>query len=225
MGEGTAHIGVHHVAQIAGLTFNMDTLFMTWVSMAAVIALVILATRKLEMIPRRNSQNLLELAVEALLGQIQASAGAKGRQVASLVITLFLYLLIANWLGLVPGFSSPTNDINTTLGLALMVIVTVQLVAIRNWGILKYLRHFFQPSILFFPINVIEECSKPITLACRLFGNIFAGEVLLIILTLLVPYLIPSIWLGFSVFVGFIQALIFTIMTLSYLSNSLKDSH
>ncbi|MDU2063661.1 MAG: F0F1 ATP synthase subunit A, partial [Sporomusaceae bacterium] len=85
--------------------------------------------------------------------------------------------------------------------------------------------HFFKPYALFLPINIIEELAKPITLSFRLFGNIIAGEVLLIVLGMLVPYFVPTIWLAFSVFVGVIQAFIFTMLTMSYLSNSLNDNH
>ncbi len=223
-GGGGHEIGSHKLAHFAGLTFNIDTLMMTWLTMGIVIVLAILATRRIELIPR-GWQNLLEIAVFTLLEQIEATMGPKGRRLAPLIITLFLFILISNWLGLVPGFTSPTSDINTTLGLALMVITLVHILAIVNKGPGRYFKHFFEPYIPFVVINVIEEIAKPITLSFRLFGNILAGEVLIIVLGLLVPYVAPTLWLAFSVFVGLIQAFIFTMLSMSYLANSVQQEH
>jgi len=222
--SGGHEIGSHKLAHFAGLTFNIDTLMMTWLTMGIVIMLAILATRRIELIPR-GWQNLLEIAVFTLLEQIEATMGAKGKRLAPLIITLFLFILISNWLGLVPGFTSPTSDINTTLGLALMVITLVHILAIINKGPGRYFKHFFEPYIPFVVINVIEEIAKPITLSFRLFGNILAGEVLIIVLGLLVPYVAPTLWLAFSVFVGLIQAFIFTMLSMSYLANSIQQEH
>lgn len=216
-------IGVHTVAQVAGLTFNMDTLTMTWISMAVVILLAVLATRKVALVPG-NWQSIMEMTMEWLHEQMESAMGPNGRKLAPLIISLFLFLLVANWLGLIPGFKSPTADLNTTLGLALMMILLVHVLGVMNKG-LKYFKHFFEPYIPFVVINIIEELAKPITLSFRLFGNILAGEVLLIILGLLVPYIVPTAWLAFSVFVGVIQAFIFTMLSMSYIGNSIRDDN
>ncbi|MEG6585119.1 F0F1 ATP synthase subunit A [Dendrosporobacter sp. 1207_IL3150] len=225
-GGGGHEIGAHKVAQIAGLTLHMDTLYMTWLAMGIVILIAFLATRRLAIVPS-GWQNLLEMVVTALLDQIDATMGPRGRKLAPLLITLFLFLLISNWLGLVPGFTSPTNDVNTTLGLALMVVALVHILGVTYKGF-KYFKHFFEPYIPFVIINLLEELAKPITLAFRLFGNILAGEVLIIILGMLVPMWFPIpnvVWLGFSVFVGVIQAFIFTMLSMAYLANSIKSEH
>lgn len=223
MEHGGGHeIGAHNLAHFAGLTFHLDTLYMTWLTMAIVIFIAILATRQLKLVPS-GWQNLLEIAVESLINQVKETMGPKGIKFAPFIITLFLFLLISNWLGLVPGLSSPTSDLNTTLGLALMVIVMVQIVGIVNKGLGSYLGHFIKPTPLFLPINLIEELSKPITLSFRLFGNILAGEILIIVLGMLLPYIVPTAWLAFSVFVGVIQAFIFTMLSMSYLSSGLND--
>lgn len=219
---GGHEIGSHKLAEFAGLTFNMDTLYMTWLTMAVLILIAVLAVRKLDKVPR-GWQNLLELAVTGLLEQIENTIGPAGKKLAPLIITLFLFLLLANWFGLVPGFTSPTNDLNTTLGLALMVIVLVHLIGIMNKGIMGHLKHFIEPNLIFLPINIIEEIAKPVTLSFRLFGNIMAGEILLVVLGMLVPYFVPTLWLAFSVVVGIIQAFIFTMLAMAYLSNSLKE--
>lgn len=222
-GGGGHELG-HKLAHFAGLTFHLDTLYMTWLTMAIVIVLAIVATRRVELVPR-GWQNFLEMAVTALLDQIDNTMGPKGRKLAPLIITLFLFLVVGNELGLVPGFTSPTNDINTTLGFALMIAILVHILGIVNQGPVRYVKHFFEPYIPFVVIHIVEELAKPITLSFRLFGNILAGEIMLIILTMLVPYVIPTAWLAFSVFIGIVQAFIFTMLSMSYLSNSLKDEH
>jgi len=225
MEHGGGHeIGGHKIGHFLGMTFNLDTLYMTWLVMGIVIILAWLATRRLELVPR-GWQNVIEMVVEYLHLQMESAMGPKGKKLAPLVITLFLFLLISNELGLVPGFTSPTNDINTTLGLALMVVMAVHIFGMINRGPIKYFKHFFEPYVPFVIINIIEELAKPITLSFRLFGNILAGEILLIVLGMLVPYVVPTAWLAFSVFVGVIQAFIFTMLSMSYLGNSFKEEH
>lgn len=225
MEHGGGHeIGVHKLAHFAGLTFNLDTLIMTWITMAIIILLAVLATRNLKLRPQ-GWQNFLEMVMDALLEQVDANMGPRGRMLAPLVITLFLFLVVGNELGLIPGFTSPTSDLNTTLGLALMIVVIVHVLGVMNKGPVRYIKHFFEPYIPFVIINIIEELAKPITLSFRLFGNILAGEILLLILGMLVPYVVPTAWLAFSVFVGIVQAFIFTMLSISYLSNSLADGH
>ena len=200
---------------------------MTLLTSVLVLLFAIVATRSLKVVPTSRWQVFIEMIVGALLEQAEGTMGAKGRKLLGpMFITLFLYLLFGNWLGLIPGgFISPTSDINCTLGLALMIILLVNVLGIMNKGIVGHFSHFFKPNIIFLPINIIEEIAKPVTLAARLFGNIFAGEILLWVLNMLVPYLVPTLWLGFSIFVGVIQAFVFTIMSMSYLANSLQDNH
>ncbi|MBQ7477786.1 MAG: F0F1 ATP synthase subunit A [Selenomonadaceae bacterium] len=219
-------IGVREVVQFAGWTFNWETLVMTWITMAIVILIAILATRNLKMVPS-GWQNVVEMVITGLHSQIDVTMGKRGRTLAPLIITLFLFLLISNWLGLIPQMASPTNDLNTTLGLALLIIVMVHCLGLYFKGG-HYIAHFFQPVPVFVIINAIEEVAKPITLAFRLFGNILAGEILIIILLKLMPIWMPIpsvIWLAFSIFIGGVQAFIFTMLSMAYLSNAVKDEH
>ena len=117
-------IGVREVIQFAGMTFNEETLIMTWITMAVVLLIAILATRNLQLIPS-GWQNVLEMVVVWLHEQMDATLGPKGRWLAPMIITLFLFLLVSNWIGLVPKMASPTHDLNTTLGLALFVVALV----------------------------------------------------------------------------------------------------
>lgn len=217
-------MGVREVVTWFGMQFNIQTLEMTWLTMAIVILIAFLATRNLKMVPS-GWQNVIEMVIIWLNEQIGVSIGPRGQLVAPMLITLFLFLLVANWLGLIPTLASPTNDLNTTLGLALMVIVLLHVFGLYYKGF-GYIKHFFQPVAPFVIINIIEELAKPITLAFRLFGNILAGEMLIAVLLLLVPIWMPIpsvVWLAFSMFIGVIQAFIFTMLSMSYLASAMKD--
>ena len=219
------HIGVREAVQFEGLTFNSGTLEMTWITMGVLLIAAVLATRNLKQIPTSKAQNIAEMIVEFLHSQIGEMVGERGKGIFSaFVVTLFTFVLVSNWLGLVPGFESPTNDLNTTLGLALLVSFSVHALALYYKG-MHHLAHYFQPMAPFVVIHLIEEISKPITLSFRLFGNILAGEVLIVILLQLVKWtVVPHVvWLGFSVFVGAVQAFLFTVLTLVYVGTAVAE--
>ena len=221
MSEGVIHRGF---TQVGGFTFNAETLTMTWLAMAIVILIGFLATRNLKLVPS-GWQNVVEMIVTWLHGQIDAMMGKRGRMLAPLIVTLFMFLLVSNLLGLIPTLASPTNDLNTTLGLALMIVVMVHVLGLYFKGG-HYIAHFFQPFAPFVIINAIEEIAKPITLAFRLFGNILAGEILIIVLLKLMPVWMPIpsvVWLMFSIFISCVHAVIFTMLSMAYLANALKE--
>ena len=210
-------IGVRETVRFMGLTFNWETLCMTWLSMAVVLLIACLATRNLKAVPG-GWQNVVEMIILWLHDQIDAMMGKKGRFLAPFIVSLFMFLLVSNWLS--------TNDLNTTLGLALLVVVMVHCLGLYMKGG-HYIAHFFQPFAPFVIINMIEEVAKPITLAFRLFGNILAGEILIIVLLKLMPIWMPIpsvLWLAFSIFIGGVHAVIFTMLSMAYLSNAVKDS-
>ena len=217
-------IGVRETVQFAGLTFNWETLEMTWITMAIVLLIAFLATRSLKLVPS-GWQNVVEMVVTALAEQSDTMLGKRGQFLSPFIVTLFLFLLVSNWVGLVPTMASPTNDLNTTLGLALLVICMVHVLGVYMKGG-HYIAHFFQPTPVFVIINAIEEVAKPITLAFRLFGNILAGEILIIVLLKLMPIWMPVpsvLWLAFSIFIGGVQAVIFTMLSMAYLANEVKE--
>lgn len=217
------HTGTHAVQQLLGMQVNMDTIFTTWLTALIVFLVVFAASRGKKLVPT-GVQNCVEILVEGLLSQFEKNVGPKYRQVVPALLTLFLFILTANQLGLLPTdhmTASPTSDINTTLGLALAVTLLIHVLFIANQGVGKWIKHFFEPFPVFVFINLVEEISRPVTLAMRLFGNILAGEILLELLYALCPWLIPIIWIAFSVFVGVIQAYIFTTLSSVYLKHSL----
>lgn len=217
------HTGTHAVQQLLGMQVNMDTIFTTWLTALIVFLVVFAASRGKKLVPT-GVQNCVEILVEGLLSQFEKNVGPKYRQVVPALLTLFLFILTANQLGLLPMehlTASPTSDINTTLGLALAVTLLIHVLFIANQGVGKWIKHFFEPFPVFVFINLVEEISRPVTLAMRLFGNILAGEILLELLYALCPWLIPIIWIAFSVFVGCVQAYIFTTLSSVYLKHSL----
>lgn len=222
------HSGHHTLVQWLGMTFNLDTLYMTWLTMAIVIVLTVLATRKRQMVPT-GLQNFMEWMLESLEGQLAPNLGKHWPMVSSLLFTFFLFIFVGNEIGLLPTnhlISSPTTDLNTTMGLALASSVSVWVISLRIKG-LAYFKHFVEPYKALFVLNVFEEISKPITLAFRLFGNILAGEIMLEVMYNLLPIYIPLewAWIVFSLFIGLIQAFIFTVLTASYLGINVSGEH
>lgn len=213
---------------LPGITLNMQTLYMSWLTMFIVAAIVFAATRRVQMIPY-GIQNLVEMFIEWLDKLMDANLGIEGRRISTpFVITLFLYIFIGNELGMMPSIfvhlTSPTNDINVALGLSLTVAVATYIIGIIQQGP-KYFKHLVSPFALMLPLNLIEELSKPLTMALRLFGNILAGEILLVVLYKLVPWVVPNLWIGFSLIIGFLQAFIFTMLTVIALAPIFKQVH
>jgi len=202
-----------------------EHIFSAWVTMAVLVILAVLATRNMRIVPR-GIQNLMELAVEMLLGIIEQTAGPKGRQFAPVVMTAFLFILTANWLGTTPffnnirGLKSPNSNLNITGSMAIVVFVLVQMYSIRTNGIGGYFKEFVVPN----PLHVLSELARPVSLSLRLFGNIFAGGVLVHTMLALAPY-ITFVFLGLELFVGAVQALIFTMLTLVFLSIAVTPHH
>lgn len=223
MEHGSSEIIHHTLVNIAGMTVHMDSIILTWLAAAIVFVAVKVAARNPQMVPS-GWQNAMEAVFEFILSQLDKSIGPKGKIIRPYILTIFLWLFVANNLGMIPFMTSPTNDVNVTAGMAVMVILSVHFIGIMLRGP-KYLKHFIEPMPFFLPLNLVEDVSRSTTLAFRLFGNILAGEILLHVLNLLSPYVIPSVWIGFSLFVGLLQATIFTILTMSYLSNAFKEGH
>ena len=216
------HTGTHVVSMLFGMSVNWDTIFTTWLSALIVFLIVFAATRGRAMVPS-GVQNVVEMVFEFLFGQFRANVCKNYRKVSTVLLTLFMFILTANQIGLLPTehlTASPTNDLNTTLGLAIASSLLIHFYYIKNKGFGHWIKHFFQPIAPFVFLNLIEEISKPITLAMRLFGNILAGEILLEVLNNLAPWLVPIVWIAFSLFVGVIQAYIFTTLVSVYMKES-----
>jgi F-type H+-transporting ATPase subunit a len=137
---------------------------------------------------------------------------------APFIITLFMFIFISNEIGMLPQvgvhWTSPTNDVNTCFALSLTVALGAHIVGMCQKGISHY-KHYISPSPAFLPLHLLDEVVKPLTMSLRLFGNILAGEILLIVLYQLAPWIMPEFWVMFSLFIGFLQAFIFTMLALT----------
>jgi F-type H+-transporting ATPase subunit a len=224
----TITIGNHW--QPRGFNVNLDDVIGCAVAGLLVIGIgLILRHQVTSGVPGRL-QTIYEGVVEAVQRQASAVLGERARPFIPLVVTLFFFILLANWLEMIPsqphdnGFQylpAPTGDVNMTYALAVIVIVLVHYFSVRSRGIRGYFGHYAQPYKALIPINVIEEIAKPVTLALRLFGNIFAGGLMLILFAgLFSAFIVPVpdvVWKLFDgLFVGPIQAFIFSLLTILY---------
>ena len=218
--------------EVFGFVVNTNTIYMSWITMVIVAGILFAATRNPKLVPGK-----LQLCVEAVFefvgGLVRDNLGERGaKMVGPFFLTLFLYILIGNELGLLPQvlepwhihITSPTNDINTTLGLGLTVAITINVLGVVVNGP-GFFKHLCQPSVIMLPLHLIDEVLRPFVLAFRLFGNIIAGEVMLIVLYQLAPWVLPEIWVGFSLAIGLIQAVIFTILGICYMRGVFAHSH
>jgi F-type H+-transporting ATPase subunit a len=229
----TITVGDHITRKIFGLTVNLDDLLSCGVAGLIILAIGFYLRHKVtSAVPGK-----LQLAVETIIGgiesQVESSMGDAGKPIVPLAFVLFSYILIANWLELIPTghdpqyLPAPTGDINFTLAMSIFVVLLVHAAWIRHKGFKDYLAHYFRPKAMFL-INIIEELVKPVTLALRLFGNIFSGGVLLLLIAALPgPFLVgvpilDTLWkLIDGLFVGPIQAFIFTILTILYFESAI----
>jgi F-type H+-transporting ATPase subunit a len=219
-------IGEHWLQTGSGLlAINWDTIILTGLVIALIVVPLLIVSRNFTSGVPRGFQAVYEFVVEFVNGYAEQSLGTRAATLMPLALTLFVFILISNYLGLIPipYLKSPTADLNTTLALGIFTFILVQALAIQERGVRGHARHFFKPFALFFVINLIDELARPVTLAFRLFGNIVAGEIMILILQALLynaPFLLllpMPIWIGFSIFVGLIQAFIFMMLFLAYI--------
>jgi F-type H+-transporting ATPase subunit a len=224
-------IGEHVVRKLGGISFNLDTIWTTAVAGGLVLLLGFLARRALTRDTDDHVPTKLQLFWETIINQVNTQVednlGRVHPYVAPLAISLFFFILFANWLELLPTelndkthlLPAPTSDTNLTYAMALLVMVSVWTYGIRQKGVRGYFRHFIEPFPILLPLNVLEELIKPLTLALRLFGNIFAGGIMLALIGLLPIYVLwaPNLlWKLFDMAIGGIQAFIFALLTVLY---------
>jgi F-type H+-transporting ATPase subunit a len=199
-----------------------------YIVMCLIIALVLilllgLSSRKLTLIPSKR-QSVLELLIQAFEGLLVDTIGEQGKKFLPLIATVGLFILSANLLGLVPGFMSPTSKLNVTIGCALVVFVYYHFQGIRAQGLLKYLKHFAGPvpllAPLMVPIEVISHFSRPVSLSIRLFGNIFAEEVLIVIMASIIPFFLPLPFMAIAIFTAVIQSFVFVLLACIYIAGA-----
>jgi len=245
------------IVEIAGIEFDLSAIMMVVISSVIVFILARLAVRNLSLENPGKLQNFVEWVVEFVASIIgMATDYKKGRIYLGLGMALIMYIFVSNMLGLPFGivteghegqtvfgmelivkeaqdhlawlwWKSPTADAAMTMALALTVIVLSHIQGFRH-NRKHYLKHYFEPWPFFLPINLIETAAKPLTLGLRLYGNIYAGEVMIGIILGMGWIGIPAllVWQGFSIFVGAIQAFVFTMLTMVYIGQaSIHEEH
>jgi F-type H+-transporting ATPase subunit a len=215
-----------------GQAVHLNTLIMTWVAMALVLAIAFVSTRKLEVVPGKG-QVLAEGVFDLCRSITMATAGKRGDGFLFFVGSLFLFILTANLMGQLPLrlFELPhgeliaaTADINTTTALGLMSLIMYFAVGIKKKG-LRYFKHYIQPSPLFLPLNIVEDFTRPGSLLLRLYFNILVGEILSGIAMSVMPYVLPAAVIILELFVAVVQAYIFSILSSVYISLLSDDHH
>lgn len=248
-GEG---ISIHLAPDVVGYLFGIpltNTLITVWFVMALLSLVVLLGYRKISLIPG-TFQVLIEYVIGESYEYVKGVLGNDryARIVFPLVATIFIFILAINWVGLLPGVTSigfyelynekekfipflyPGNtDLNITIAFALIAFFAIEIAGIAVLGILKYGGKFVNfKSPLAFLIGIIEffsELARLVSFSFRLFGNIFAGKTLLVVVMFFIPFVAPVPLLAFEVFVGFIQAFIFAILTLFFIKLAIEEPH
>jgi F-type H+-transporting ATPase subunit a len=222
-------VGTHTHWNLFGVTLNADTISGTLIAGALVIGLGLVMRRQLSVRKPRGLQIFFETVTEQVEKQVDDTMGIKTAPfVVPLAFTLFLFILFANWLAIIPTghkpefVPPPASDVNLTYALAVIVIGSMHVTGIRKKGLRGYYGHLFRKPRMLIPLNLIEEIMKPITLALRLFGNIFSGVIMVSLIALFPAYILwaPDIlWKLFDAFIGLIQAFIFGLLTVLYFSS------
>jgi len=206
------------------LVVNNHTLIMTWVVIGFTLLFAWLATRSRRMVPG-PWQMIAELLVDWFKELVRDALGdAYEERYFPLICALFIFLLLCNWIGIVPGLEEPTKDLNTTLGLGIMGFIIAHGTAIKVKGLKHYIKEYFEPMFFLAPLNVVGEIAKVISISFRLFGNIMGGSIIIVVVSYLIwGLLLPPFLYGFfGLFVGTVQAFVFTMLTLVYISVQIR---
>ena len=202
------------------LLFNIDAILMTWIVISVLLVFGFFAARKASILPG-PIQVLGELFINMLFDLTEDALGKeRSKKYAPLICALFMFLLFCNWLGLFPHLHEPTKDLNTPLSLGIMGFFIAHYAGIKSKGIGAYLKEYCEPIFLMAPLNVIGELAKVISISFRLFGNIMGGSIIILVVSYLTYSILlpPFLTFFFVIFIGAIQAFVFTMLTLVYIS-------
>jgi F-type H+-transporting ATPase subunit a len=244
------------MTNLFGFDVHMDTLITLWLAMGLILLFAILSVSKIGIVPTKI-QAIFEKIISIFVGMTKDMGKNQGSS-ALVLMCLFLVIIVSNLLGQLPfklfhleqgELASPTNDINTTVALAVFVVLYYIYKGVKAKG-LSYFKHYLQPVLFMAPFNIMEDFIRPLTLSVRLFANILAGEILIMVLAsivaislpidtilqssssmldynikLFIGSLIPLPMMFFELFVAFIQALVFTLLTNAYIQSAVGENH
>ncbi len=212
-----AQAGPQAVFEIFGIPVNDTTL----IGYGITIGLIIFArivTRNLEIVPGRL-QNAMEMLLESIMDITEGMMTGGGRKMLPFIGTIALFIGLSNIIGVLPLLKNPTADLNMALAFGISVFIFSNAYAIKNKGLGNYIKGFFEPMAFMLPINLLGELAKPISHSFRLFGNVFGGSVLIALAAYFVPGILPvPLMAWFDIFIGLVQALIFTMLAIAYIS-------
>lgn len=224
MGHILDHLLRHDVFSVGPIRVT-STVVNTWIVMIALfIGVWLLRRNGFQRIPR-GVQALLELGVEFIYSIIDQNYGKSGRRYLPIVGGYFLLVWALNLSWFIPDLVPPTTDLMTTAALGISAVLLVHFVAIREKGLRAYVHHFLQPSPIMAPMTILEEVTKPFSLALRLFGNMFGEKMVVTILAILVPLVVPVPVMFLGLLMGTIQAYIFSLLVTTYLAHFTGDEH
>ena len=206
------------------ITINLEVVLMTWIAFAILVAVGILSTRKRGIFPR-SMQMFGELFVNQFYDLTEDALDKEmAKKYGPLICALFMFLVLANWMGIIPHLEEPTKDLNTPLSLGLMGFAIAHYAGIKSKGFKAYAREYMEPMFFMMPLNVIGELAKIVSISFRLFGNIMGGSIIILVVSHLTYSIIlpPLLNAFFGLFVRTIQAFVFTMLTVVYISVQVK---
>jgi F-type H+-transporting ATPase subunit a len=206
------------------MTFNLEVILMTWIAFLLIFLLGYFSAHKRGMVPE-SLQVIGELFVSNLYKLTEDALDKEmAKKYGPLICALFLFLLVSNWLGIIPHLEEPTKDLNTPLSLGVMGFVIAHVAGIRKKGFKTYAGEYFQPIFFMAPLNIIGELAKIVSISFRLFGNIMGGSIIILVVSYLTWSILlpPFLYAFFGMFVGTIQAFVFTMLTVVYISVQVK---
>lgn len=224
----------HYYWEVGTFQVHAQVLITSWVVMGILLGFSLVSTRNLQTIPT-GSQNFIEYVLEFIRDLTRTQIGEEEyRPWVPFIGTLFLFIFVSNWSGaLIPWkiiqlphgeLAAPTNDINTTVALALLTSIAYFYAGLQKRGI-SYFGKYIQPTPILLPINILEDFTKPLSLSFRLFGNILADELVVAVLISLVPLVVPIPMMFLGLFTSGIQALIFATLAAAYIGESMEGHH
>lgn len=206
------------------IAFNLEVMAMTWIVITVLIFFGFMASKKRALLPG-PLQVLGELLVSALYKLTEDALDEEmAKTYGPLIIALFMFLLLSNWLGIIPHLGEPTKDLNTPLSLGIMGFVIAHHAGLKAKGLKQYLKEYCEPVFFMAPLNVIGEFAKIVSISFRLFGNIMGGAIIILVVSYLTYSIIipPFLSFFFGCFVGTVQAFVFTMLTVVYISVQVK---
>ncbi|PLX73488.1 MAG: ATP synthase F0 subunit A [Desulfuromonas sp.] len=204
-----------------------DHVLYTWLVMAILIVLSVIATRGMKLVPT-GFQNFFEPIIVMIEDMMEEIMGPKGKTYFPLIATIAFFILTCNLIALIPGFYPPTASLNTNAAMALTVFVMTHIIGVKEHG-MSYIKHFTGPiwwmAPLMLPIEIIGHMARPLSLTLRLFGNMYGHEIVIMVFIFMAPLIVPVPIMIMGVLVAFIQTYVFMLLSMIYIAGALEEAH